>query len=193
MVSFYPLRCNQAQKPYHYDGSFGRSTGHWKSCHWTRDEPWRNLTYFWSAVNKRPPSRNFFDPKGKKSKKLEFLGEIFQTQTQTKGDWPNPIRVKYFSLNHLIKYFWPGPITKIDQVIKTALDQKGIHVIKDKNTEKEEDNKKDSVKNIQKRNAHHPSSGLSYRPGTIRPKETWNAGIVKRWITFIWTVISLYN
>jgi len=28
-----------------------------------------------------PTQRDFFDPKGKKLKKLTFLGEIFQTQT----------------------------------------------------------------------------------------------------------------
>jgi len=38
----------------------------------------------------------------KKLKNLTFLGEIFQTQTQTKGGWPDPTRVKKF---------WPGPFT----------------------------------------------------------------------------------
>jgi len=67
--------------------------------------------YFWPAVIKRltqlrpgyfstRPEETFFDPKGKKLKKLTFLGEIFQTQTQTINGWPD--------LSHK-KLTWPDP------------------------------------------------------------------------------------
>jgi len=66
--------------------------------------------YFWSAVNKRPsrlcpgcflnrPKEIFFDIKGEKLKNLTFLGEIFQTQTQTIDGWPNPGQ-KYLTRTH---------------------------------------------------------------------------------------------
>jgi len=60
----------------------------------TRVEPGPDPTraYFWPAVNKKliffhfsnQPDEISFDPKGKKLKNLGFLGENFQTQTQTK-------------------------------------------------------------------------------------------------------------
>jgi len=67
--------------------------------------------YLWPTVNKRlthlgllfdPTKRYFFVPKGKELKNLRFLGEIFQTQTQTIDGWPNLTRVKNI---------WSGPIT----------------------------------------------------------------------------------
>jgi len=82
----------------------------WMSKTWDRDGPWRNMTraYFWPAVSKRPfwldPKRFIFYHKGRKLKILGFLGEIFQTQTQTKDGWPYPTRVKHF---------WPCPITNL--------------------------------------------------------------------------------
>jgi len=62
--------------------------------------------YFWPTVNKRPdpsmtagyflnqPKEISFEPKGKKLKQLGFLGEIFETQTQTKDGWPEPKQQK---------------------------------------------------------------------------------------------------
>jgi len=35
------------------------------------------------------PNEIFFDP-GEKIQKFRILGKIFQTQTQTKDDWPGP-------------------------------------------------------------------------------------------------------
>jgi len=74
-------------------------------CLDTRDGPWPNPTqaYFWPAVNKRltrlrptyfltQPEEIFFDPKGKKLKKLIFLREIFQIQTHTINGWPDLTR-----------------------------------------------------------------------------------------------------
>jgi len=79
----------------------------------TRDGPWADLTraYFWPAENKKPthlwtgyfstqPEEIFLTPK-----KFRFLGQIVQTQTQTKDAWPNP------SNKNLTQ---PGPITRLN-------------------------------------------------------------------------------
>jgi len=70
---------------------------------YARDGPDPTRTYFWPAVNKRPtqlwpryfltqPNEILFDPKGKKLKKLTFLGEVFQIHTQTTNGWSDPTR-----------------------------------------------------------------------------------------------------
>jgi len=61
-------------------------------------------TYFWPAVNKRPtslwPGYFLAWSKGEKMKNLVFLGEIFQTQTQSKMAGPTQAKKN-----------WPGHIT----------------------------------------------------------------------------------
>jgi len=90
--------------------------GHWDEN--SRDGPWPDPTqaYFWPAVNKRPTRlwpgyfltqpkeifltrRFFFWHKGKTIENLTFLGETFQTQTQTINGWPDPGQ-KFLTRNH---------------------------------------------------------------------------------------------
>jgi len=72
--------------------------------------------YFWPGYfNSDPIRRDFLDPKGKKLKNLMFLGEIFQTQTQTMDGWPNLTRAtKNWPYPTHVKKFWPRPITMRD-------------------------------------------------------------------------------
>jgi len=66
------------------------------------------LAYFWPAVNKRPTRLRpmyFLTQSGReKLKNFGFLGEIFQTQTQTKDGWPDQTQPEQ-------QKSWPGPIT----------------------------------------------------------------------------------
>jgi len=81
----------------------GQWVQHWQGWLDTRDGLWPNPTR--PAANKGPtrlqpgyfltrPEEIFFDPKRKKLKNLTFLGEIFQIQTQTINDWPDPSHKK---------------------------------------------------------------------------------------------------
>jgi len=54
-----------------------------------------NLSILLTRSKKRGQAqRDFFDSKGSKLKNLVFLGEIFQTQNQTKVGWPQPEQKK---------------------------------------------------------------------------------------------------
>jgi len=94
---------------------------------YNRNRPWPNPSqeYIWPAVNKRLAlTRVFFwsDPirffllKGKKLKKLWFLGKKFQTQrwlnwpdqTGAAKKWPGPRRVKSLGLDPSLR-FKPRP------------------------------------------------------------------------------------
>jgi len=64
---------------------------------WPRDGPWPDPSLLLTLSKNEAdpltwPEDTFLDPKGKKLKNLTFLGEIFQTQTQTINGWPDLTR-----------------------------------------------------------------------------------------------------